>query len=217
MARFLRDAGVPADPTPIDDASIAPLRVLVIDDGAHRTELIRDELERQGHQVVGVGDSALLVHDCVLSLGPDVVIVDSESPSRDTLEHLAAVNQASPRPVVVFAEDASPGPMQQALRSGVAAYVIAGLQPQRLTPVLQVAIARFAQDRELRAQLDLAQTQLTERRTIEHAKRLLMEEIGLTEAQAHAHLRRMAMDRGQKIAEVAERVAQARDLLKPRS
>ncbi len=216
MAHFLRLSGVPDIHVPIDDTAAPPLRVLVIDDGAHRTELIRAELERQGHQVVGVGDSALLVHDCVLSLAPDVVIVDSESPSRDTLEHLAAVNQASPRPVVVFAEDASPAPMQQALRSGVAAYVIAGLQPQRLTPVLQVAIARFAQDRELRAQLDQAQTQLAERKTIERAKRLLMDEIGLTETQAHAHLRRMAMDRGQKIAEVAQRIAQARDLLKPR-
>ena len=204
------------DSATIDDACSSPLRVLVIDDGAHRTELIRAELERHGHQVVGVGDSALLVHDCVLSLAPDVVIVDSESPGRDTLEHLAAINEASPRPVVVFAEDTAREPMQLALRAGVSAYVIAGLQPQRLTPVLQVAIARVAQDRELRAQLDQAQTQLTERRTIERAKRLLMEEVGLTEGQAHAHLRRMAMDRGQKLADVAERIAQARDLLKPR-
>ena len=82
--------------------SPAPLRVLLIDDGAHRVSLIHDELTRQGHLVVGVLDSALLIHDCVLRLQPDVVIVDSESPSRDTLEHLAAVSATHPRPVVVF-------------------------------------------------------------------------------------------------------------------
>ena len=68
------------------------LRVLLIDDGAHRVALIRDELARQGHLVVGVVDSALLIHDCVLRLQPDVVIVDSDSPSRDTREQLATVS-----------------------------------------------------------------------------------------------------------------------------
>jgi response regulator NasT len=208
-------------PVPATDATVespaAPLRVLLIDDGAHRVSLIRDELARQGHLVLGVIDSALLIHDCVLRLQPDVVIVDSESPSRDTLEHLAVVSTSSPRPVVVFSEDAAQEPMQQALKAGVSAYVIAGLQPQRLTPVLQVAIARFEQDRALRGQLESAQAQLSERKLIERAKGLLMDEIGLTEEQAYAHLRRLAMDRGQRLVQVAQKVVDARDLLKPRA
>ncbi len=197
------------------DAAPAALRVLLIDDGARRVGLIRDELSRQGHLVVGVLDAALLIHDCVLRLQPDVVIVDSESPSRDTLEHLAAVSASSPRPVVVFSEDAAQAPMQQALRSGVSAYVIAGLQPQRLLPVLRVAIARFEQERALRGQLESAQAQLSERKLVERAKGILMDEIGLSEAQAHAHLRKLAMDRGQRLSQVAQRVIDARDLLKP--
>jgi response regulator NasT len=201
------DAGPEAPP--------AGLRVLLIDDGAHHVTLIRSELTRQGHVVVGVVDAALAIHDCVLQLAPDVIIVDSESPSRDTLENLAAMSGSSPRPVVVFAEDADPGPMQQALKAGVSAYVIAGLQPQRLTPVLQVAIARFAQDRELREQLGAAQTQLSERKLIERAKGILIDEVGLSEEQAHRHLRKLAMDRGQRLAQVAERIVQARELLRP--
>ena len=93
------------------------LRVLLIDDGAHRAQLIRDELARQGHEVVGVIESATLIHDCVQRLAPDVVIVDSESPTRDTLENLATLSGANPRPVVVFSEDANEEPMQRALRA----------------------------------------------------------------------------------------------------
>ncbi len=210
MAKRSRDS-----PPPAQSAPAAPLRVLLIDDGAHRISLMHDELSRQGHLVVGVLDSALLIHDCVLRLQPDVVILDSESPSRDTLEHLATVSSACPRPVVVFSEDASHEPMQQAIKAGVSAYVIAGLQPQRLLPVLQVAIARFEQERELRGQLEMAQAQLSERKWVDKAKGLLMDEIGLSEEQAFAHLRKLAMDRGQRLAEVAQRVVQARDLLKP--
>ncbi len=198
-----------------DAAAAPPLRVLLIDDGAHHIGLIRDELSRQGHLVVGVVDTALLIHDCVLRLQPDVVIVDSESPSRDTLEHLGTVSSSCPRPVVVFSEDAGQVPMQQALKAGVSAYVIAGLQPQRLLPVLQVAIARFEQDRALRGQLESAQTQLSERKLVERAKGILMQEIGLSEEQAFAHLRKLAMDRGQRLAQVAERIVDARSLLKP--
>jgi two-component system, response regulator / RNA-binding antiterminator len=211
MSRKLRTANAQARPGP----PTAPLRVLLIDDGAHRVGLICDELTRQGHLVVGVIDSALTIHDCVLRLQPDVVIVDSEAPSRDTLEHLAAVSATSPRPVVVFSEDPSHEPMQQALRAGVSAYVIDGLNPQRLLPVLQVAIARFEQDRVLRLQLESAQTELSERKIIERAKGVLMEAIGLSEEQAYQHLRRMAMDRSQRLADVAQGVVQARSLLGP--
>jgi response regulator NasT len=206
-----------SDPNPVTpDAPTSPLlRVLLIDDGAHHIGLIHDELSRQGHLVVGVLDTALLIHDCVLRLQPDVVIVDSESPSRDTLENLGTVSAQCPRPVVVFSQDAGTAPMQQALKAGVSAYVIAGLQPQRLLPVLQVAIARFEQDRLLRGQLESAQSQLSERKQVERAKGILMQEIGLSEEQAYAHLRKLAMDRGQRLAQVAERIVQARDLLKP--
>lgn len=200
-------------PAPADGPA---LRVLLIDDGAHRVNVIRDELTRQGHLVVGVVDQALLIDDCVTRLRPDVVIVDAESPSRDTLEHLATVSSTSPRPVVVFAEDPSQEPMQQALKAGVSAYVIAGLNPARLMPVLQVAIARFEQDRALRQQLDAVQTQLEERKLIERAKGMLMDEVGLSEEQAYKHLRKLAMDRGQRLGQVAERIVRARDLLDPR-
>lgn len=198
---------MPAPPT--------ALRVLLIDDGAHRVPLIRDELTRLGYVVVGVLDSATLIHDCVVQLAPDVVIVDSESPSRDTLEHLATLSANNPRPVVVFAEDDDESPLRLALKAGVSAYVVAGLQPQRLAPVLQVAILRFEQEKALRAELEDAKVQLSARKTIERAKGILMEQAGLSEEAAHKHLRKLAMDRGQKLADVAERIIEARDLLRP--
>lgn len=214
MLGVTHDPSCSSPPLP-DESTSPPLRVLLIDDGAHHIGLIHDELSRQGHLVVGVVDTALLIHDCVLRLQPDVVIVDSESPSRDTLENLGTVSAQCPRPVVVFSEDAGQGPMQQALKAGVSAYVIAGLQPQRLLPVLQVAIARFEQDRLLRGQLESAQSQLSERKLVERAKGILMQEIGLSEEQAFAHLRKLAMDRGHRLAQVAERVVEARALFKP--
>jgi response regulator NasT len=203
---------MPRKPPPTADA---PLRILLIDEGTRRAADMQRELAAHGHLVVGIVDAAPLIHDCVLRLTPDVVIVDSESPSRDTLEHLAAISKAHPRPVVVFAERDDAEPLQQALRAGVSAYVIAGLQPQRLLPVLKVAIARFEQERALRAQLESAETALADRRTIDRAKGLLMDKLALSEAQAHAHLRKLAMDRGCKLGTAAAQVLAAARLLDP--
>ena len=202
---------------PPDSPATGHLRVLLVDDGAHRVQLIRAELVRQGHEVVDVIDSATLIHDCVQRLAPDVVIVDSESPTRDTLENLAVLSVRHPRPVVVFAEDAASDPMQRALRAGVSAYVVAGLHPTRLAPVLQVAIARFEHEKALRAQLEKAEQQLAGRKVIERAKGILMAEAGLDEDAAYGRLRRLAMDRGKRLAEVAQSIVDAQQLLRPRA
>lgn len=199
------------------DHPCTALRVLLVDDGAHHVGLIRNELTAQGHVVVGVVDSAMAIHDCVQRMQPDVVVVDAESPSRDTLEHLAAVSSNHPRPMVVFSLDAGDEPMRAALSAGVSAYVIDGLHPGRVEPVLKVAIARFQQERALRAQLDDARLKISERDLIERAKGMLMDEIGLTEQQAHAHLRKLAMDRGQRLVQTAERVVAAHGMLRPKS
>jgi len=205
----------PPQPEPPAMPPAAGLRVLLIDDGAHRVDLIREALVRQGCEVVGLIDSATLVHDCVLRLKPDVVIVDSESPTRDTMENLALLNSQMPRPVVVFSEDGSDDPMRRALKAGVSAYVVAGLQPARLAPVLQVAIARFEQDLALRQELNKAQAQLSARKSIERAKGILMSEQGLDEDAAYKRLRRLAMDRGEPLSVLAERVIAAHQLLRP--
>lgn len=202
-------------PHDLSTPTAAGLRVLLIDDGAHRVHLIQQELARLGCDVVGVIEQATLIHDCVLRLQPDVVIVDSESPTRDTIENLAAMNARMPRPVVVFAEDAADDPMRRALKAGVSAYVVAGLRPDRLAPVLQVAIARFEQDLALKKELGRAQAQLTARKSIDRAKGILMNELGLDEDAAYKRLRRLAMDRGTLLADVAERIIDAQALLRP--
>ncbi len=191
------------------------IRVLLIEDGVASPQLLRQELQQLGCEVLGTVDNAALIHDCVQRLQPDVVIVNADSPTRDTLENLAAINDALPRPVVVFAEDPADAPMRRALQAGVSAYVVAGLQPQRLAPVLQVAIARFEQDLALRRELDRAQAQLAARKTIERAKGILMQEAGLDEEAAYQRLRKLAMDRKLPMAELAARIIEAQSLLRP--
>jgi response regulator NasT len=189
------------------------LRVLLIDDGAHRVRHIAEALIQQGHTVVGVLAEATRIHEAVQALSPDVVIVDAESPTRDTLENLALLNERAPRPVVMFAEDEAGDAMRAALRAGVSAYVVAGLSPQRLLPVMQVAQARFEQEQELRQELQAARSSAGQRQQIDKAKQILMKQLALSEPEAHRRLQKLAMDRGVTAFAVALQVIDAHQLL----
>ncbi len=189
------------------------LRVLLVDDGAHRVRHIAESLIQQGHTVVGVLAEATRIHEAVQSLRPDVVIVDAESPTRDTLENLALLSERAPRPVVMFSEDEAGDAMRAALRAGVSAYVVAGLSPQRLLPVMQVAQARFEQEQALKAELAEARSTAGQRRLIEQGKRVLMKQLGISEPDAHRRLQKLAMDRGVTAFALAQQLIDAQQLL----
>ena len=90
---------------------------------------------------------------------------------------------------------------------------MAGLQAERIAPVLNVALSRFRQEEKLRAELDDTRHKLLERKVIERAKGLLMTHHGLTEEQAYQRLRTMAMNKKLKLAEIAQRILDVEDLL----
>jgi len=189
------------------------LRVLLIADSTRDVSLLEDGLRRAGYEVIEVAANAAALLDRIAATQPDVIIIDSESPTRDTLEMLAFVNARQPRPIVVFTEDRDNKTIQAALKAGVTAYIVAGMQPDRLQPILDVAVARFEQDRALREELKSTQDRLAERKVIERAKGVVMKQKGVGEEEAYAVMRKLAMDRNKRILEIAQQIIDVSDLL----
>ena len=144
---------------------------------------------------------------------PDVIIIDCDSPTRDTLEQLSFVSARQPRPIVLFTEDRANATIQAALKAGVSAYVVAGMQPDRLQPILDVAVARFEQDRALRDELNSVNERLAERKVVERAKGILMKQKGIAEDDAFRLMRKLAMDRNRKLLDVAQQIIDVTDML----
>jgi len=189
------------------------MRVLVVDESAERAELLRAALLLAGHEVTASLSSPLALLHTIEQLQPDVIVINTDSPSRDVLEHLVMVSQHTPRPVVMFTSDGSEQAIRAATRAGVSAYVVDGLDQHRIKTIVDVAVARFEEMQDLRDQLTEANTQLAERKVIERAKGLLMKSRNLDEQAAFATLRKAAMDRKLKLSEVAQRIVDAADLL----
>jgi response regulator NasT len=174
---------------------------------------VRDVLRRAGYEVTASLSSPLALLKTIEELKPDVIVIDTDSPSRDVLEHLVAVSQHGPRPVVMFASDGAPEVIREAVRAGVSAYVVDGLDPSRIRTIIDVAVARFEDFQRLRTELAEANLKLSERKLIDRAKGILMKTRALGEDEAYALLRKRAMDRKLRIADVAQQLIDAADLL----
>lgn len=189
------------------------MRVLVVDESPERAEILREGLRRAGYEVTASLSSPLSLLKTIEELQPDVIVIDTESPSRDVLEHLVVVTRHTPRPVVMFATDGAPETIREAMRAGVSAYVVDGLDAARVKAIVDVAVARFENFQNLRGQLAEANLKLSERKLVERAKGLLMKARGLDEESAYGLLRRFAMDRKLRMSEVAQQLIDAADLL----
>jgi response regulator NasT len=178
-----------------------------------RSRSLRIGLIESGYNIVAVLPVDTFLPERLSQIAPDMVIIDAESQARDTLEHVVMATRDARRPIVLFTNDDDTSQVGAAIAAGVSAYVVAGLAPERIRPVLDVALARFTHEEALRRELADARTQLSERKTIDRAKGILMARHALTEDQAYARLRRTAMDRGMKLADVAQRIVDVADLL----
>jgi two-component system, response regulator / RNA-binding antiterminator len=189
------------------------MRVLIVDESPGRAAVLRESLEAAGYEVAAALASPLELLRAVEAMSPDVIIIDTESPSRDVLEHVVLITRDQPRPIVMFANDDAPGSIREAMRAGVSAYVVDGLEASRVKSIVAVAVARFDEHQRLRAELAEANLKLSERKLVERAKGILMKARGMDEDEAFHALRRVAMDRGKRLAEVAKQVIDMADLL----
>ncbi len=180
---------------------------------AVRSRELRIGLLESGYNLIAVlpADSFLALR--ITQLQPDMIIVDSISDARDALEHVVMATRDAPRPIVLFTEDSDTTHVKDAVASGVNAYIVAGLAPERIRPIMDVAMARFEHEQSLRQELRTAKTELQDRKTIDRAKGLLMQRQGLSEQEAYEKLRKTAMDKGLKLADVAQRMLDVADLL----
>jgi response regulator NasT len=177
------------------------MRVLVVDPDPARAALVAEGLA--GVDPLEVRHVTVFDPREAAAFQPDVIVVASDSPDRDTIESLREATATNPQPVVMFVDRSEPGLAEEAVRAGVSAYVVDGLSAARVRSVLEVAMSRFQLMNQLRQDLEKAKADLASRKTVERAKALLMKERGLDEEAAYRLLRKLSMDTGRPLGAVA--------------
>jgi len=187
-------------------------RILIIDDARDRAAWLKASLELAGFDVVGVMAWEQVDEQSIQEASADVIIVDANAPGRDTLEQISLMSTTLEKPVVVLGAQNDQQSIHEAIRAGVSAYVAHDVQGEDLSSIIHVAAARFAEHKKLRDELKEAKNQLSERKLVDRAKAILMEDHGYGEPEAYKRMRSMAMSKGRRISEIAEAIIMAKEL-----
>jgi response regulator NasT len=190
-------------------SSQKPLRILLIDKDPERASQVCEALRLEGHDVIRQRPDASGLTAAVARDQPDMVIIDMDSPDRDTLENMSTLNNHAPRPIVFSAnEPCDRTTMHAAVKAGVSAYVVDGIQPERVRSIIDSAVVQFESFQALKAELEETRTALEDRKVIEKAKGLIMRHENCDEETAHRMLRSVAMEHSERLAVMARRVIQ---------
>lgn len=190
-------------------------RVLVVDNNLDRIGLLHKvAVKSNRYNIVAQVPLKQGLIERVKQTSPDIILICVDSPCDETLHTVALINNEHPCPIVMFAQDERSETIQNATMAGVSAYAVGELSKERVETIIEAAIARFKRFRELLQELEKTKTSLAERKVIERAKEFVAQQRGITEAEAYQTLRKIAMDRRKRLAEIAQDVLSVADLLK---
>lgn len=215
MARCFRAGVLNVAQSPIlDIIMVKTLSIVVVEKDRERALMIVDGLRDAGDfEVFVISEEAGLARR-IAERNPDLVLIDAGNPSRDALEDLTTAAAPMRRPVAMFVDQSDATMTKAAIEAGMSAYVVDGLRPERLRPILDAAIARFHMVQKMRVELAETRRALEERKVIDRAKGILMRARGIGEDEAYVILRKAAMDQGKKVVDMAQALVIATDLLK---
>jgi two-component system, response regulator / RNA-binding antiterminator len=190
------------------------LKIVIVDQNPIRAAILEDGLREAGHaHVVHIDETSHLLTR-IHAIDPDVILIDLESPSRDVLEQMFQISRVVKRPIAMFVDQSDAASIEAAVDAGVSAYIVGGLRKERIKNILDLCISRFNAFTRLQDELDRTRAALEERKVIDRAKGILMKARKLPEEEAYGLLRRTAMNENKRIAEVAQSVVTAAELLK---
>jgi response regulator NasT len=189
------------------------MNVMLVETIQEKTFSLDATLMKADYEIIARLNAGADLYKMVDKYHPDLIVIDMESPDQEILRHMYNINNELPTPIVVFAEKGDREIIDAAIKAGVSAFVVDGLEVERVLPVIDVAIARFREYQAMRNDLKETRTQLSNRKTIDRAKGILMKLRGFSEDEAYKAMRKQAMDRNKRVVEVAQGIIETADLL----
>ena len=182
------------------------IRVLIAEDEALIRLDLKEMLEEEGYTVVAeVGDGQQAVEQA-LELRPDLVILDIQMPVLDGLSAADQIASNRIAPVIVLTAYSQRELVERARDAGAMAYLVKPFSKNDLVPAIEVARARFAEMTALDAEVRTLEERLETRKIVEQAKGRLMEQQGITEAEAFRWIQRTAMNQRTSMKALAESI-----------
>jgi len=183
-------------------------RVIIADDESIIRMDLREMLTNLGYLVIGeVGDGRSAVN-LGRELKPDIVIMDIkfEGEEFDGIDAARLLTEERIAPVLLLTAYSQRDLVVRAREAGVVGYLVKPFREADLVPAIEVALARFAEFRAVEEQVDDLEEALETRKFVDRAKGILMDNQGLSEAEAFRRIQKMSMNTRKPMKDVAEAI-----------
>lgn len=190
-----------------------PLRIAVADDEAELREFFQSTLSELGHEVVAVAENGAQLVGACKSSQPDLAITDIMMPDMDGLDAAKEIYQDQPIPIILVSSYHDPEFIERASLRHILGYLIKPVKAADLLPAISIAMRRFEEFRSLEKEASDLRQALEDRKTIERAKGLIMQQAGLDEPAAFSRLQKLARSNQKKLVEIAQMVIVAAEAI----
>ncbi len=194
------------------------LRLLLAEDDDMFLSALKEALEEEGYELVGIARNGKEAVELALETKPDLILMDIKMPQMNGLEAAQAINAKHFFPIVLLTAYADREFLRQAKEARVVGYLLKPIAVAELVSAIEVAQAIGKEIHQLEGQIADLKAKLAGRKYIERAKGFLMDAYGMKEGEAMAFLRREARKRRLRLEDLARFVCEtAEELLKNHS
>ncbi|MBI3998966.1 MAG: response regulator [Armatimonadetes bacterium] len=183
-----------------------PIRVLIADDEALIRMGLRAMLTEAGYQVVGEAADGRRSLDLIRKLDPDLVFLDIKMPEPDGLAVAQQVLASGPRPIIILTAYGDREYVDRAKRLGIMAYLVKPIKEADLIPTIEMALTHFRTMGALAGEIKTLEEMLEVRKLVERAKGVLMQQEGLSEAEAFQRIQKTSRDSRRPMKEIAQEI-----------
>lgn len=181
-------------------------RIVIADDESLICMDLREMLEEEGHEVVGIGSDGVEALELVKEKKPDLVILDVKMPRLDGIQAAKMIAHDNLAPVILLTAFGDREMVERARDSFVFGYVMKPVDEKSLFPAIEIAVGQFSHRREIVSHVREVEQELAARKIVDRAKGLLMNYYGISEEEAHRRIQVTSMKRGLPVTEVAQRI-----------
>lgn len=189
-------------------------RVVIADDDVITRLDIREALEFQGYEVVGEAADGIDAVELCADLKPDVVLLDVKMPVMDGLTAAKLIGGAGNDIAIIMLTAYNDKQfVDKAGEFGALGYLVKPVDEKSLTPTIEIAVKRLKEFRELKKTVEGQEKKLEERKIIEKAKGILIQNNSISEDEAYKYLRTISMNKRKTIVEVAKIIIETESML----
>lgn len=193
--------------------STEKMKIFIAEDDVIIRMTLRMILEKHGYEVIGEAEDGQKAIEGIDRTMPDLVLMDINMPVVDGFTVIERIRPNHQVPVVIITGYYKQEFVERSNQLGVFAYLMKPVDENQIAATVEIAKERYQEFLILQKEIKSSKMALEQRKYVERAKGIIMEQKGISESEAMKFLQRRSRNKNQKLIQVAKEVIQAAEVL----